>query len=101
MPHWFTACRPNLCGCHAAWGSAQILYLIQTQYANFSAVKNAWQPITRDWRSFLQVVSDADCRRIVEYQNTRGEEFSLPLVDILQHVVNHATEHRSQITHTL
>lgn len=67
-------------------------------YADFSAVRTAWQPITRDWRSFLKLVDDKDCRRIVEYQNTRGAEFAAPLVDILQHVVNHATEHRSQLT---
>ena len=67
-------------------------------YADFLVVRMAWQPVSRDWRSFLQIVSDEDCRRIVEYQNTRGNEFSLPMVDILQHVVNHATEHRSQLT---
>ncbi len=67
-------------------------------YVDFTAVQTAWQPITRDWRSFLTIVNDEDCRRIVEYQNTRGQKFSLPLVDILQHVVNHATEHRSQLT---
>jgi uncharacterized damage-inducible protein DinB len=36
--------------------------------------------------------------RPVEYRNTRGNGFTLTLVDIVQHVANHATEHRSQIT---
>ena len=68
------------------------------QFSDFSAVRAAWQPLTLKWTSYVQSLSDDHCAQIVEYRNTRGNGFSLQLVDILQHVVNHATEHRSQLT---
>ncbi len=67
-------------------------------YADFAAVRESWQPVNDNWRSTLQGLNDESCAQIIEYRNTRGNGFSLQLVDILQHVINHATEHRSQLT---
>ncbi len=33
----------------------------------------------------------------MRYQNTQGQEFAVPLGPLMQHVVNHATHHRSEI----
>lgn len=67
-------------------------------FADFAAVQSRWATVEDDWHNFLRGLSDADMARPVEYRNTRGNGFTLVLVDILQHVANHATEHRSQIT---
>ena len=67
-------------------------------YGDFTAVRTAWQPLADEWGALMSEISDEDCPRVVDYRNTRGGDFSLALVDILQHVVNHATEHRSQLT---
>src|SRR5437660_1611278 len=40
--------------------------------------------------------SEADLARPVAYKNTLGQEFRVALGPLLQHVVNHATHHRSE-----
>ena len=42
-------------------------------------------------------LSDADPARVVEFKNTEGKAYSAPLGQLLQHVANHATHHRSEI----
>lgn len=68
------------------------------EFGSFQAVHDKWQTIAANWDRFLRNLSDEQCAQMVEYRNTRGNGFSLLTVDILQHVVNHATEHRSQLT---
>ena len=63
-----------------------------------AALLERWQETRAGWQEFLQDLTDESCARVVTYRNTRGEQFALPLQDICQHVVNHATEHRSQLT---
>jgi uncharacterized damage-inducible protein DinB len=67
-------------------------------FSDCFAVREYWRPVTDNWASYVQALSDEQCARLIEYRNTRGNGFSLQLVDILQHVMNHATEHRSQLT---
>jgi uncharacterized damage-inducible protein DinB len=45
----------------------------------------------------LDKISDADLSRELGYTRFTGEAYSLPLVQQMQHVVNHATLHRGQI----
>lgn len=47
-------------------------------------------------RSFLDTLADEDLTRIVSYRNTRGASFENVLWQILAHVVNHGTQHRSE-----
>jgi uncharacterized damage-inducible protein DinB len=67
-------------------------------YADFTAVEAAWREIFHKWANTVQWLDDAQCARMVDYRNTRGSGFALALVDIIQHVANHAIEHRSQLT---
>ncbi len=67
-------------------------------YDGVTAVQQHWATVRDDWANFLRGLTDTEINRIVAYQNTRGDRFSLKLADILQHVINHATEHRSQMT---
>ena len=39
----------------------------------------------------------ADFKKTLDYKATNGKPFSQPLWQMLQHVVNHATHHRSEI----
>lgn len=104
----------------AFWGSlhgltvhclaAEALWLLRCQYQSptyildpddypdLAAVRKHWATVSQDWRSFVAGLREADYGRVLDYRNTRGNGFSAPTVDVLQHVVNHATEHRSQMT---
>lgn len=70
-------------------------------YPDFSSVKTHWLTIRADWDAYLATLTPADYSRPIEYRNTKGNGFTLIQKDILQHVINHATEHRSQMTPTL
>jgi uncharacterized damage-inducible protein DinB len=50
------------------------------------------------WTFFDGLESDDCLALMVAYNNTRGDASSLPLVAMMQHVVNHSTYHRGQIT---
>ena len=68
------------------------------KFSSFAAVHDQWQPVSDNWTRYVLGLSDEGCAHVIEYRSTSGNGFSLQLVDILQHVVNHATEHRSQLT---
>jgi len=47
--------------------------------------------------ALLEAQDDDSLNQIIAYKNSRGEEFSNPLGDILLHLFNHGTHHRAQI----
>jgi uncharacterized damage-inducible protein DinB len=60
-------------------------------------VREKWEPIVRKRNAYLETLSDADLARELGYRRFTGEAYSLPLIQQLQHVVNHATLHRGQV----
>jgi len=60
-------------------------------------VREKWQPIVQRRHAYLDGISDADLAREMGYRRFTGEAYSLPLVQQMQHVVNHATLHRGQV----
>jgi len=54
-----------------------------------------WEPRRADMLEFLAGVGDA--RQDVRYVSTKGEEFHNLLWHLIVHVLNHGTEHRSQV----
>lgn len=70
-------------------------------FADFPAVQAAWEPFQIRWRAYLAQLTDEGATAAIRYRNTAGTPFELQAQDIVQHVVNHATEHRSQMTPVL
>jgi uncharacterized damage-inducible protein DinB len=66
-------------------------------FSTLQAIEMRWLPVSEGWGRFLASLEDDDFARPVDYQNTRGVPYTLPLGDLCQHVINHATEHRSQL----
>jgi uncharacterized damage-inducible protein DinB len=60
-------------------------------------VREKWQPVISKRNAYLEKISDEDLSRELDYRRFTGEAYSLPLVQQMQHVVNHATLHRGQI----
>ena len=67
-------------------------------FPDLAAIRTRWEKIDGDLRGFVHKLSAADLDRVVEYKNTKGNAFSNPMRQMLQHVVNHGTYHRGQIT---
>ncbi len=57
---------------------------------------------SKSWIAFLSQLKDDDrLLRRVSYSSLKGEPFSNTLADILTHLINHGTHHRSQIVQCL
>ena len=55
-----------------------------------------WDALESEQRAFVGGLDEAGLSRVVSYKNTEGTQFGVALGALLQHVVNHATHHRSE-----
>lgn len=67
-------------------------------FPDLASLRSRWQKIDSDLSAFVQRLTSSDLDRVVEYKNTKGRAFSNPMWQMLQHLVNHGTYHRGQIT---
>jgi len=49
-------------------------------------------------QQFIAGLSEKELQAPVNYSDMSGKPFSMPLAELLQHVVNHGTYHRGQVT---
>ena len=67
-------------------------------FADLASVRELWVPLRAGWRSYLANVSDDTLFGTMTYRATTGETNTVRVHGLLHHVMNHATEHRSQMT---
>ena len=67
-------------------------------YFNLEAVRRRWEEIEQGLDEFVRALTATDLTREFQYQSTRGTQFSTPLWQMLQHLANHGTYHRGQVT---
>jgi len=66
-------------------------------FASLADLRTGWNALEAEQRAFLTSLGTADLKRTLDYKATDGQPFAQPLWQLLQHVVNHATHHRSEI----
>ena len=62
------------------------------------AVRERWQQVERDMRSYFAGLDDETLARPLTYVNTRGETWTYPLGQTVLHLLNHQSYHRKQVT---
>ncbi|MHB8412030.1 MAG: DinB family protein [Candidatus Acidiferrales bacterium] len=67
-------------------------------FPDLASIRAQWQKIESDLVKFIRALPAADLDRVVTYCNTKGNSFSDRMWQMLQHLVNHGTYHRGQIT---
>jgi uncharacterized damage-inducible protein DinB len=67
-------------------------------YPNHANVVVRWKEIEQDLNHFVAARDSAGLEQRIDYRNTRGDDFSNPLWEMLLHLVNHSTYHRGQVT---
>jgi uncharacterized damage-inducible protein DinB len=65
-------------------------------FASMADLRASWDALEAEQRAFVEGLGEVDLARPLEYQNTEGAQFRVALGPLLQHVVNHATHHRSE-----
>lgn len=68
------------------------------EFPDLASVRARWQEIEKDLLKFVRALSAEDLDRVLHYHNTKGNPFSDRMWQMLQHLVNHGTYHRGQIT---
>jgi uncharacterized damage-inducible protein DinB len=93
----------HVLGAEWAWrqrmqeGISPAALLDRDQFSTLQLLYERWDEEEAAMRGYLAGLSDADLERVVHYQNTKGHSFSRPLWQLLTHVVNHGTQHRSEV----
>jgi uncharacterized damage-inducible protein DinB len=77
-------------------GSSPSRLLGDADFAGMIDLRTKWDALEAEQRAFVAGLAAADLTRPVQYRNTEGKEFQVALGALLQHVVNHATHHRSE-----
>jgi len=67
-------------------------------YPDLAAVRHAWTDNEAKMRQFFEPLDEAGLQKVIPYKTFAGLETASPLWQMLQHVVNHASYHRGQIT---
>ena len=65
-------------------------------FPTLDSIRERWRAEEQNMRAFLAAQSDDDVLRMVHYTNLRGKAFAYPLWQLMVHVVNHGTQHRSE-----
>jgi uncharacterized damage-inducible protein DinB len=68
-----------------------------SDFATLDDLRDRWDALEREQQVFVESLTDADFERMLDFSDTAGRPGRLPLGGLLQHVVNHATHHRSEL----
>jgi uncharacterized damage-inducible protein DinB len=66
-------------------------------FASLAVLRKGWDALEAEQKAFITSLGTTDLKKTLGYKATDGRPFSQPLWQMLQHVVNHATHHRSEI----
>ena len=79
-------------------GSDPTTLLGADDFSSAEEIITAWQPIRQRWDLYLAELTDEQALATLSFNDTAGFERQVMIADIVQHVFNHATDHRSQMT---
>lgn len=68
------------------------------EFSSLDLVKTQWSQIEREQAEFVEGVTDRSLKKVITYVNTSGETWRYPLAQMMQHLVNHSSYHRGQVS---
>jgi uncharacterized damage-inducible protein DinB len=83
----------------ARWkGESPQMMLDPTTFPDVASIRAAWKDHERKVRAILAQLGEHGITRAIEYQTMNGVAQAQPFWQMLQHVVNHGSYHRGQVT---
>ena len=67
------------------------------QCSDVATLRASWEQVAAERRAYLAELTDEDLSQVISFKRIDGTEMGMPLVQQLQHVVNHSTLHRGQV----
>ncbi len=84
---------------YSRWiGTSPTALLSSDPYPDVPAIREAWSEHETRVRAFVEGLGEAGIAKVVEYRLLNGSAGATPFWQMLQHVVNHASYHRGQVT---
>jgi len=68
------------------------------RFADLAALRAAWAESEKNIRKFVGALDDKGIERVLNYKLLSGADGASPIWQMVQHVVNHASYHRGQVT---
>lgn len=69
-----------------------------TDFPTHESLRARWTQVETDYTEFFKGLSDEALETVIAYTNTKGERWEYPLGSMIQHLMNHSTYHRGQVT---
>jgi uncharacterized damage-inducible protein DinB len=84
---------------HSRWeGVSPTALPAASEFADLAAVRAAWQDIEARLRALVARLGEDGIQRPIEYRRPNGVPEAQPFWQMFQHLVNHGSYHRGQIT---
>ena len=68
------------------------------QFENLAGLRERWSELEARLSKFVAGLTKEDLERVIEYKTLKFGAYRNPLWQSMQHVVNHGTYHRGQVT---
>jgi uncharacterized damage-inducible protein DinB len=79
-------------------GNSPTALLPADRFPDLASIRRAWSEQETKMRAYVDGLGEDGGSRVIEYKLLSGQAGSSPLWQMLQHVVNHASYHRGQVT---
>ena len=84
---------------HQRWiGNSPTAQLPRETFPDVATVKRLWEKTETDVRGFLESLGESGVDRAFDYKTLNGDPGTSVFWHMLQHVVNHGSYHRGQLT---
>jgi uncharacterized damage-inducible protein DinB len=86
----------------ARWQDQSPMQLFEpSEFPSVESMKERWQSVQAGQRAFVASLTDDRLQRVGRYTNRKGETWEYVLWRQMQHLFNHSTYHRGQVTNML
>lgn len=79
-------------------GTSPTAHLPFDQFPDAASIREIWAAQETKVRAYLDSLTDADVTRVIDYRALNGSPGSSQIGQMVQHVVNHGSYHRGQLT---
>ena len=84
---------------HERWrGRSPTTLLTAAEFPDLASIRARWSAVESDVRTLVEGLDEARLARVHEYRLVSGLASAQPLWQLIQHLVNHGSYHRGQIT---